>query len=109
MALPSWSTCLLSAYSRRFHLVAKMNKPLDEVRAGESRRMARNGQIPLLKDLMLAHSERMEPQNFLQLRMVSLSLATGSRHDQWNPVATATLRRRSNLMPITVPNYNRKT
>jgi hypothetical protein len=26
-----------------------------------------------------------------------------------DPVATAALRRRSNLMPITVPNYNRKT
>jgi hypothetical protein len=29
---------------------------------------------------------------------------------QWSPpTATAALRRRSNLMPITVPNYNRKT
>jgi hypothetical protein len=28
---------------------------------------------------------------------------------QWSPVATAALRRHSNLMPITVPNYNRKT
>jgi hypothetical protein len=35
-------------------------------------------------------------------------VATGSLHFQWNPVATAALRRRSNLMPITVPNYNRK-
>jgi hypothetical protein len=26
-----------------------------------------------------------------------------------DPVATAALRRRSDLMPITVPNYNRKT
>ncbi len=33
----------------RFHIVAKMNKALDEVRAGESRRMAREGFMPLLK------------------------------------------------------------
>ena len=32
----------------RFHIVAKMNKALDEVRAGESRRMASEGQRPLL-------------------------------------------------------------
>ena len=28
---------------------------------------------------------------------------------KWSPVATAALRRRSNPMPITVPNYDRKT
>jgi hypothetical protein len=28
---------------------------------------------------------------------------------QWSPLATAALRRHSNLMPITVPNYSRKT
>jgi transposase len=33
----------------RFHIVAKMNKALDEVRAGESRWMARDGRTPLLK------------------------------------------------------------
>jgi transposase len=32
----------------RFHIVAKMNKALDEVRAGESRRMASEGRTPLL-------------------------------------------------------------
>jgi transposase len=31
----------------RFHIVAKMNKALDEVRAGESRRMASEGRTPL--------------------------------------------------------------
>ena len=36
-------------YSRPFHIVAKMNKALDEVRAGESRRMASEGRAPLLK------------------------------------------------------------
>jgi transposase len=33
----------------RFHIVAKMNKALDEVRGEESRRMAREGQWPVLK------------------------------------------------------------
>jgi transposase len=33
----------------RFPIVAKMNKVLDEVRAGESRRMASEGRTPLLK------------------------------------------------------------
>jgi len=33
----------------RFHIVAKMNKALDEVRAGESRRMAMEGRTPVLK------------------------------------------------------------
>jgi transposase len=33
----------------RFHIVAKMNKALDEVRAEESRRMQREGQQPVLK------------------------------------------------------------
>jgi transposase len=33
----------------RFHIVAKMNKALDEVRASESRRMAIEGMAPVLK------------------------------------------------------------
>ncbi len=33
----------------RFHIVAKMNKALDEVRAGEARKMVRQGYEPLLK------------------------------------------------------------
>jgi len=33
----------------RFHIVAKMNKALDEVRAGESRRIAIEGRTPVLK------------------------------------------------------------
>ena len=32
----------------RFHMVAKLNKALDEVRAGEARRMVREGYEPLL-------------------------------------------------------------
>ena len=33
----------------RFHIVAKMNKALDRVRAGEARKMARDGYEPVLK------------------------------------------------------------
>ena len=33
----------------RFHIVAKMNKALDEIRAGESRRIASEGAVPVLK------------------------------------------------------------
>ena len=33
----------------RFHIVAKMNKALDEVRAEETRRMKREGRDPVLK------------------------------------------------------------
>ena len=33
----------------RFHIVAKMNKALDEVRAGEPRRLAHDGYEPVLK------------------------------------------------------------
>jgi len=33
----------------RFHIVAKMNQALDEVRAAESRRMSRDGHEPVLK------------------------------------------------------------
>jgi hypothetical protein len=61
-------------------------------------------------DLVLAQSEEMEPQNFLQLAHGQpLLWQLGVSTYQWNPVTTAALRRRSNLMPITVPNYNRKT
>ena len=33
----------------RFHIVAKMNKAIDEVRADEARRMTRDGYEPVLK------------------------------------------------------------
>src|SRR5262245_62027033 len=61
-------------------------------------------------DLMLAQSERLKPQNFLQLAhgqplLWQLGVSTypveSNRHGY--------LRRRSNPMPITIPNYNRKT
>jgi hypothetical protein len=61
-------------------------------------------------DLMLAQSEGLEPQNFLQLaHSQPLLWQLGFSTYQWTPVATAALRRRSNPMPISVPNYNRKT
>ncbi|CAG9184040.1 ISL3 family transposase ISGme6 [Cupriavidus laharis] len=40
----------------RFHIVAKMNKAIDEVRADESRRMVRDGYEPVLKSSRCACS-----------------------------------------------------
>jgi hypothetical protein len=53
----------------------------------------------------------MEPQNFLQLAHGQpLLWQLGFSTYQWSPSATtAALRRRSNPMPISIPNYNRKT
>jgi transposase len=55
----------------RFHIVAKMNKALDEVRAGESRRMASEGRTPLLKKsrwLLLKREENLKAQQRFRLR-----------------------------------------
>jgi transposase len=55
----------------RFHIVAKMNKALDEVRAGESRRMASEGRIPLLKKsrwLLLKREENLKEEQRFRLR-----------------------------------------
>jgi transposase len=55
----------------RFHIVAKMNKALDEVRAGESRRMAREGMVPLLKKsrwLLLKRDENLQTEQRFRLR-----------------------------------------
>ncbi len=41
----------------RFHIVAKMNKALDEVRAGESRRMASEGGAPRTEEVALAAAQ----------------------------------------------------
>ena len=41
----------------RFHIVAKMNKALDEVRAAESRQMAQEGYAPLLKKIALVRAQ----------------------------------------------------
>jgi transposase len=55
----------------RFHIVAKMNKALDEVRAGESRRMASEGRVPLLKKLrwlLLTREENLKSEQRFRLR-----------------------------------------
>jgi transposase len=55
----------------RFHIVAKMNKALDEVRAGESRRMAREGFVPVLKKsrwLLLKRQENLKAEQRFRLR-----------------------------------------
>jgi transposase len=55
----------------RFHIVAKMNKALDEVRAGESRRMAREGFVPVLKKsrwLLLRRQENLKTEQRFRLR-----------------------------------------
>jgi transposase len=55
----------------RFHIVAKMNKALDEVRAAESRRMASEGQAPVLKKsrwLLLKREENLKTEQRFRLR-----------------------------------------
>jgi transposase len=55
----------------RFHIVAKMNKALDEVRAGESRNMAREGLAPVLKKsrwLLLKREENLKADQRFRLR-----------------------------------------
>ncbi len=55
----------------RFHIVAKMNKALDEVRAAESRRMALDGHPPLLKKsrwCVLKRKENLTSQQKFRLR-----------------------------------------
>jgi transposase len=55
----------------RFHIVAKMNKALDEVRAAESRKMAQEGHPPLLKKsrwCVLKRKENLTSQQKFRLR-----------------------------------------
>ena len=55
----------------RFHMVAKLNKALDEVRAGEARRMAREGYEPVLKKkrwCLLKRPENLTGKQRLSLR-----------------------------------------
>lgn len=55
----------------RFHIVAKMNKALGEVRAGESRRMASEGLTPALKKsrwLLLKREENLKIEQRFRLR-----------------------------------------
>jgi len=55
----------------RFHIVAKMNKALDEVRAEETRRMKREGRDPVLKKsrwLLLKRGENLGDEQYFRLR-----------------------------------------
>lgn len=55
----------------RFHIVAQMNKALDEVRASEARQMAREGHEPLLKKTrwcVLKRKDNLTPQQKFRLR-----------------------------------------
>lgn len=55
----------------RFHIVAKMNKALDNVRAEETRRMKREGRAPVLRKsrwLLLRHSESLGTDQLFRLR-----------------------------------------
>src|SRR5437763_3810525 len=55
----------------RFHIVAKMNKALDEVRADETRRMQGEGRDPVLKKsrwLLLRRSENLGSEQHFRLR-----------------------------------------
>jgi transposase len=55
----------------RFHIVAKMNKALDEVRAAESRKMAQEGYPPLLKKsrwCVLKRKQNLTSQQKFRLR-----------------------------------------
>jgi transposase len=55
----------------RFHIVAKMNTALDEIRAGESRRIASEGGVPVLKKsrwLLLKREENLKTEQRFRLR-----------------------------------------
>ena len=54
----------------RFHMVAKLNKALDEVRAGEARRMVREGYEPVLKKKRWCPPKR--PENLTDKQRLSL-------------------------------------
>jgi len=54
----------------RFHMVAKLNKALDEVRAGEARRMVREGHEPVLKKKRWCLLKR--PHNLTDKQRLSL-------------------------------------
>lgn len=55
----------------RFHIVAKMNKALDEVRAAEARQLVRDGYEPVLKKsrwCLLKHSQNLTDPQRIRLR-----------------------------------------
>ena len=64
----------------RFHIVAKMNKALDEVRSSESRRIKSEGRTPVLKKsrwLLLKREENLKDEQRFRLRdLLRYNLAT---------------------------------
>jgi transposase len=55
----------------RFHIVVKMNQALDDVRAEESRRMVREGRVPVLKKmrwLLLRREQNLKTEQRFRLR-----------------------------------------
>jgi len=64
----------------RFHIVAKMNKALDEVRAKEAKRLLADGYVPILKNSrwgFLKRPENLTPKQDLKLReLLRYNLAT---------------------------------
>ena len=57
----------------RFHIVAKLNKALDEVRAGEARQLVKDGYQPVLKKsrwCLLKHKENLTDNQRIKLREV---------------------------------------
>ena len=64
----------------RFHIVAKMNKALDEVRAAEARKMVQQGYEPLLKKTRWCLLKRKDnlttPQRFRLRDLLHYNLAT---------------------------------
>ena len=55
----------------RFHIVANVNKALEEIRAGESRRIASEGGVPVLKKsrwLLLKREENLKTEQRFRLR-----------------------------------------
>jgi len=63
----------------RFHIVAKMNKALDEVRAAESRKMAQEGYPPLLKKSRWCVLKRKQNLTSQQKSVCAIYSATTSR------------------------------
>ena len=55
----------------RFHIVAKMNKAIDEVRAGEAKELARKGYVPILKKSRWCLLKR--PENLTERQETKLS------------------------------------
>ena len=58
-------------YLDRFHIVAKLNKAIDEIRAGEHRQLEKDGYEPLLKHARWCLLKR--PENLTEKQETKLS------------------------------------